>query len=137
MTSYAAPPPNYSPVCPQDLPRVLDEPISGLQIFIVPAADTLTFQKGYLGAEGERAAIEGEIHVKGAQPGQWKYVLVWLLLMYPGELILAQQHSGSSCRRVCVWPGNRAGKIRDKLSLVHRDVRLDVIFNLIRNTPDI
>ncbi|KAG2149846.1 hypothetical protein BD769DRAFT_1408801 [Suillus cothurnatus] len=78
MTSYAAPPPNYSPVCPQDLPRVLDEPISGLQIFIVPAADTLTFQKGYLGAEGERAAIEGEIHVKGAQPGQWKYVTVAL-----------------------------------------------------------
>lgn len=76
MTSYTAPPPNYSPECPQNLLRALDEPISGLQIFIIPATDTLTFQKGYLGAEGERAAIEGEIHVKGAQPGQWKHVLV-------------------------------------------------------------
>ncbi|KAG1833964.1 hypothetical protein EV424DRAFT_858619 [Suillus variegatus] len=73
MTSYTAPPPNYSPECPQNLLRALDEPISGLQIFIIPATDTLTFQKGYLGAEGERAAIEGEIHVKGAQPGQWKH----------------------------------------------------------------
>ncbi|KAG1826102.1 uncharacterized protein BJ212DRAFT_1444081 [Suillus subaureus] len=78
MASYTAPPPNYSPVCPQDLPGALDEPISGLQIFIIPAADTFAFQKGYLGAEGERAAIEGEIHVKGAQPGQWKYVTVAL-----------------------------------------------------------
>lgn len=137
MASYSAPPPNYSPEYPQDLPGALDEPISGLQILIIPATDTLSFQKGYLGAEGERAAIEGEIHVKGAQPGQWKYVLVWLVLIYSEELTSAQQHRGSSCRRVCLWPRNRAGKIRDKPSLVHGDVRLDVIFNVIRNTPDI
>lgn len=78
MASYSAPPPNYSPEYSQDLPGALDEPISGLQILIIPATDTLSFQKGYLGAEGERAAIEGEIHVKGAQPGQWKYVTVAL-----------------------------------------------------------
>lgn len=79
MPSYTAPPPNYSLGCPQNPPGADDAaPISGLQIFIIPAADTLTFQKGYLGAEGERAAIEGEIHVKGAQPGQWKYVTVAL-----------------------------------------------------------
>ncbi|KAG1755133.1 uncharacterized protein EDB91DRAFT_1277270 [Suillus paluster] len=77
MPSYTAPPPNYSPGS-QNPPAADDALISGLQIFIIPAADTLTFQKGYLGAEGERAAIEGEIHVKGAQPGQWKYVTVAL-----------------------------------------------------------
>jgi hypothetical protein len=77
MGSYSAPPPIYSPGHDQNSSQAVDETISGPQIFIVPAADTLAFQKGYLGAEGERAAIEGEIHVKGAQPGQWKNVLVW------------------------------------------------------------
>jgi hypothetical protein len=76
MRSYSAPPPIYSPGHSQNPSRAIDETISDPQIFIVPAADTLTFQKGFLGAEGERAAIEGEIHVKGAQLGQWKNVLV-------------------------------------------------------------
>ena len=48
----------------------------GPQILIVPAADAINFQKGYLGAEGERAAIEGELQIKAVDLGQWSKVLV-------------------------------------------------------------
>lgn len=47
-----------------------DEP----QVLIIPTADSVGFQAGYLGADLERASIEGEIHVKGAQRIQWKKV---------------------------------------------------------------
>ncbi|KAF8225041.1 hypothetical protein L208DRAFT_1308081 [Tricholoma matsutake] len=43
----------------------------GPQILIIPAADAINFQKGFLGAEGERAAIEGELQIKGVDLGQW------------------------------------------------------------------
>ncbi|KAI6044985.1 hypothetical protein EDC04DRAFT_2637896 [Pisolithus marmoratus] len=48
-----------------------DTETPSVQILIVPAADSTTFQKGYLGAEGE-------LHLKGAQPGLWKKVTVTL-----------------------------------------------------------
>ncbi|KAK7694542.1 hypothetical protein QCA50_001728 [Cerrena zonata] len=51
-----------------------DEP----QILIIPAADSIGFQAGFLGADFERAAVEGEIHVKAAQRIQWKKVTVAL-----------------------------------------------------------
>lgn len=51
-------------------PFAADEP----QILILPAADSIGFQAGYLGADFERAAIEGEVHVKGAQRIQWTKV---------------------------------------------------------------
>lgn len=85
MQSHSAPPPIYSVGRPQNPSPAPDEIVSDPQIYIVPAADTLTFQKGYLGAEGERAAIEGEIHVKGAQPGQWKNMSVRSLPTYHKE----------------------------------------------------
>lgn len=46
------------------------------QILIIPTNDSVNFQKGYVGAEGERAAIEGELQIKGAEPGQWDKVFV-------------------------------------------------------------
>ncbi|KAI0670015.1 hypothetical protein C8Q78DRAFT_1038751 [Trametes maxima] len=63
-----------------------DAPVSGLtnggagpQILIVPAADGVHFQKGFLGADGERAAIEGELHIKSADaPFRWRKVSVSL-----------------------------------------------------------
>lgn len=67
MPTEIAPPPLY---CSHH-ERPLD-----VQLLIVPAAGGIDFQKGYLGAEGERAAVEGEIHIKGAQPGLWKEVSV-------------------------------------------------------------
>ncbi|KAI8995522.1 hypothetical protein BD414DRAFT_435482 [Trametes punicea] len=52
---------------------------SGPQILIVPAADGVHFQKGYLGADGERAAIEGELQIKSADSSlRWRKVTVSL-----------------------------------------------------------
>lgn len=68
MPADTAPPPRYSQHGSDDL--------SGLQLLIVPALDGINFQKGYIGAEGERAAMEGEIHLKGAKPGAWKKLSV-------------------------------------------------------------
>jgi hypothetical protein len=42
----------------------------GPQILIIPATNA-NFQKGFLGADGERAAIEGELQIKGCSPGNW------------------------------------------------------------------
>jgi hypothetical protein len=44
------------------------------QILIIPSSDSINFQKGCLGADGERAAIEGEIQVKGTESGRWARV---------------------------------------------------------------
>ncbi|KAJ6574911.1 hypothetical protein B0H19DRAFT_618731 [Mycena capillaripes] len=48
------------------------------QILIVPSSDAINFQKGYLGADEERAAVEGEIQVKGTEAGRWSRVTVSL-----------------------------------------------------------
>ncbi|KAF9015308.1 hypothetical protein BDQ17DRAFT_33380 [Cyathus striatus] len=66
-------PPNYSQA---DLATATSttEP----QILIVPSVDGVNFQKGFLGAEGERAAIEGELQVKAAPPFQWSKVTISL-----------------------------------------------------------
>ena len=47
------------------------------QIEILPASDALSFQSGYLGADDERAAMEGEVHLKGAGSG-WEKLSVLL-----------------------------------------------------------
>ncbi|KAF8527933.1 hypothetical protein BU17DRAFT_38747 [Hysterangium stoloniferum] len=46
------------------------------QLLISPPPGAVQFQKGFLGAHGERAAIEGELQIKGAEPGQWDKVQV-------------------------------------------------------------
>ncbi|KAJ7275238.1 hypothetical protein B0H12DRAFT_246989 [Mycena haematopus] len=48
------------------------------QILIIPSSDSINFQKGYLGADEERAAVEGEIQVKGTESGRWARVTVSL-----------------------------------------------------------
>jgi len=80
MPAELAPPPLYSQH-EEPFPCTNSPETPGVQILIVPAADGTTFQKGYLGAEGEHAAIEGEIHLKGVQPGLWKKVSVAFLLI--------------------------------------------------------
>lgn len=46
------------------------------QILIIPVAEGYAhFQKGYLGADGERAAIEGELQIKSADTEfRWRKV---------------------------------------------------------------
>src|SRR5712671_5358644 len=46
------------------------------QILIVPATDSLRFQQGFLGADGERAAIEGELQLKETDEIRWRKVSV-------------------------------------------------------------
>ncbi|KAJ3545888.1 hypothetical protein NMY22_g2260 [Coprinellus aureogranulatus] len=71
------PPPSYSQQDPVVAPRQSEE-TSDPQIVLLPTVDAVNFQKGYLGAEGERAAIEGEIQVKGIEPARWNRVSVSL-----------------------------------------------------------
>lgn len=49
---------------------------TGPQILIIPVADgRVHFQKGYLGADNERAAIEGELQIKSAEADfRWRKV---------------------------------------------------------------
>ncbi|KAJ3836881.1 hypothetical protein F5878DRAFT_726486 [Lentinula raphanica] len=71
------PPPTYDLSAPSDT----TEPLNGQsqpQLLIVPTVDTVNFQKGYLGAEDERAAIEGELQIKGAASEAWDKVTVSL-----------------------------------------------------------
>ena len=51
-------------------------PQSEPQILIIPATDSLRFQQGFLGADGERAAIEGELQIKGTDSVRWRKVSV-------------------------------------------------------------
>lgn len=49
------------------------------QILIVPPSGGLSFQKGFLGADGEHAAIEGEVLIKGVNRGEWRRVYAPIL----------------------------------------------------------
>jgi neural Wiskott-Aldrich syndrome protein len=71
-TMSIEPPPTYSQ---QDISSSLESgPQDPPQILIVPPSGGVSFQKGFLGADGERAAIEGEILIKGANATSWKRV---------------------------------------------------------------
>jgi hypothetical protein len=75
--SEHVPPPTYSQQDPVDAINPhwqTSQQVSDPQILIIPAANAVNFQKGFLGAEGERAAIEGELHIKGVDADQWKRV---------------------------------------------------------------
>ena len=58
------PPPLYTPdiLVGDDVP---DDGDVDPQILIIPTSSDAEFQKGYLGVEDERAAVEGELQIKG------------------------------------------------------------------------
>jgi len=68
------PPPIYSQQDPVDSPQPGGDSSAEPQILFVPTADAVNFQNGFLGAEGERATIEGELQVKGVDPTRWNRV---------------------------------------------------------------
>ncbi|KAI0348645.1 hypothetical protein BDW22DRAFT_112109 [Trametopsis cervina] len=72
----AEPPPTYSQnaAAPTEDCSVATEP----QILIVPHSDGVGFQKGYLGADDEHAAIEGELQIKGVSDRPWGRVTIAL-----------------------------------------------------------
>jgi hypothetical protein len=67
------PPPIYAQQ-PASSPE--SDPQTDPQILIIPATDSLRFQQGFLGADGERAAIEGELQLKGAHSDRWRKLSV-------------------------------------------------------------
>ncbi|TCD66377.1 hypothetical protein EIP91_001426 [Steccherinum ochraceum] len=69
-------PPTYDEQDPQESlqEQAIDAPI----VSIIPIANSIVFQKGYLGADAERAAIEGEVQVKGASGRRWSKVTIAL-----------------------------------------------------------
>ena len=68
----SVPPPTYSQQDPVESVNIQAyEDQSAPQILIIPTANAVNFQKGFLGADGERAAMEGELQVKGAAPDSW------------------------------------------------------------------
>ncbi|KAF8807549.1 hypothetical protein BYT27DRAFT_7165344 [Phlegmacium glaucopus] len=67
------PPPTYSQQDPVGSHTYQDP-----QILIVPTVDVVNFQKGYLGAEGEQAAVEGELQIKGVDAARWDRVTISL-----------------------------------------------------------
>ncbi|KAI0961437.1 hypothetical protein AcV7_000537 [Taiwanofungus camphoratus] len=73
------PPPVYSPETPHDqLPSHNEATAVEPQILIIPTGNDASFQKGYLGADGERAAIEGELQLKCAESFRYDKVTVSL-----------------------------------------------------------
>lgn len=96
-------PPTYSRQDPDavdadaDPQRLASPPLSSEpQILIIPPAGAINFQKGFLGAEDEKAAVEGELQIKGATPGAWNKVTMTLLsaeAAYSREIELCRQES--------------------------------------------
>jgi neural Wiskott-Aldrich syndrome protein len=76
MTLESAPPPNYSQGDPDNSQMTGIPAPHDPQILIIPTVDTINFQKGFLGADGERAAIEGELQIKETTGGRWAKMLV-------------------------------------------------------------
>ncbi|KAG6911849.1 hypothetical protein DXG01_000096 [Tephrocybe rancida] len=75
------PPPIYSQTDPDEGSGALQtEPDieGGPQILIIPTGDAVNFQKGFLGADGERAAIEGELQIKATGQDRWAKVTISL-----------------------------------------------------------
>ncbi|TFK57340.1 hypothetical protein OE88DRAFT_1671250 [Heliocybe sulcata] len=75
MSNVADNPPLYSLEDASDSPA---DGANGPQILIVPISDSVQFQKGYLGADGETAAVEGELQMKGVRAGRWEKVTMSL-----------------------------------------------------------
>jgi hypothetical protein len=76
------PPPLYTQDACQSCQSSEDEDcvtdLEDPQILIIPPSQSAQFQKGYLGAEEERAAIEGELQIKGIRASACRKVFVFL-----------------------------------------------------------
>jgi neural Wiskott-Aldrich syndrome protein len=107
MTLESAPPPNYSQGDSDNSQVVGSVTPQDPQILIIPTVDTINFQKGFLGADGERAAIEGELQIKETTGGRWAKMFVNLLHLKTLELrrpIL--KNCFLTYRRTGVYSGN-------------------------------
>ncbi|KAL5495484.1 hypothetical protein ACEPAI_947 [Sanghuangporus weigelae] len=88
MSVPSAPPPTYDQGQHDELVSLQYEPPSSsdgatfvpndAQLVICPSGNATHFQKGFLGANGERAAIEGELQIKGVPLHLWESLTVTL-----------------------------------------------------------
>jgi hypothetical protein len=94
MSADLAPPPTYSQRDPRRQSNSLSEP----QLLISPPVGEIVFQKGYLGAEGERAAVEGELQIKDIDPERWSklYLLVPLFIRH---ILISAHEEPCHCER--------------------------------------
>lgn len=72
-SDLSVPPPLYAQ---QSASSPESDPQTDPQILIIPATNSLRFQQGFLGADGERSAIEGELQLKGAHSDRWRKLSV-------------------------------------------------------------
>jgi hypothetical protein len=72
----SAPPPGYESIDepPASTSAAAQPEHNAAQIHIAPAPDAIQFQKGYLGVDGETAAFEGEVQIKGIPHVEWDTV---------------------------------------------------------------
>ncbi|KAH9968799.1 hypothetical protein BC827DRAFT_1121470 [Russula dissimulans] len=81
------------PSIPPPLYRIAQHVPNTPQILIIPATDSLRFQQGFLGADGEHAAIEGELQLKETDEIRWRKVTMGLRTVevaYEQDIELAQ-----------------------------------------------
>ncbi|KAG8951610.1 hypothetical protein FRC04_005897 [Tulasnella sp. 424] len=71
-------PPNYSS-------EATRSSIFPPQLVIAPAADSVHFQSGNLGAEGETATVEGEVQLKGFNSDDWESISITLKTVEKAE----------------------------------------------------
>lgn len=83
MVSPPGPPPDYTRSSSPTHSELNDE--AGTQLLISPRPNAIDFQDGYLGADGEHAAIEGEVQIKAADPSQWRKASVLPLSCHRGR----------------------------------------------------
>ena len=94
------PPPSYSPDPADDETRSDDtNAVVEPQIIIIPTGNGVNFQAGYLGADGEHAAIEGELQLKCASDFPWERMCV-IPSRCPASRLLTSMCSTMSLRSV-------------------------------------
>ena len=84
MSIPSAPPPTYDQDQLSELNRsessadsTTSDPVSSeARLLISTVPNATRFQKGYLGVAGERAAIEGEVQIKGIPISKWQDLYV-------------------------------------------------------------
>ena len=79
MSVPGVPPPVYTTTTTEEQEVDDEEQPEGVpetQLLISTGPDNVQFQKGYLGADGERAAIEGEVQVKGGNKDVWNSLYI-------------------------------------------------------------
>ncbi|KAG8747268.1 hypothetical protein FRC10_001884 [Ceratobasidium sp. 414] len=76
-STHLSPPPLYSEDAQsQGLPGIESVLNEQPLILVTPPAGKISFQSGFLGAEGDISSLEGEVTIKGTPPEKWNKVTI-------------------------------------------------------------